>query len=609
MKKIGIAVALAALFLLPGQLRAQDAFELLRKGDVQAVKALIERSPKLVEAVDRNGNTLLHSAARGDDVSLVGFLLGKGAKVDALNATKITPLALAAMNGRAETVAALLKAGAGLETKDDYGRTPLVLCARERGQAATGRVLIEAGADINAVDRFGDSTLSLAAWRGKVDFVDLLLDKGAKLPTGRLAYQVLFLSASQGLTRLFKAIAEGKDLKAVAAEVPDLLNSAASGGSAEILGVLLDLGLDPAKADPFGWTPLHYAARDGRTDAVRKLLERGAPIDARTMMGQTAFNVAQERKMDGAAAALKDKGADTSAMKFPELKGDYLGQTPPAGQPELFGRGIISSIWGLHSPAVFSPDGNEVLWAPMIDVPGEFYSQGGLLMMKRVDGRWTAPDYMPFSGPDQGDDVPFFTPDGKRLYFISTRPLPGESGKQKERIWSVDRVPGGWGEPRMLDPVVNDHSLHWSFSLDKDGNLYFGGDGADSLGKQDVFVARFVNGKYEKPVSLGAPVCSAEPEFAPFVSWDGSYLMYTRGTDLVISFKGADGAWSAPVDMGPGINSEEFDLCSVVTPDGKYIFFLSQRQGESHTFWVKADIIDKLRPAVRTDHAPATPAR
>ncbi len=609
MKKIGIVAALVALFLLPGQLRSQDAFDLLRKGDIPAVKALVEKSPKLVEAMDGNGNTLLHFAARGTDVGLATFLLDKGARIDAPNATKKTPLHLAAIFDRADIVAALLKRGAGLEMKDDYGRTALVLCARERGRGATGKLLIEAGADLNAVDRYGDCALSLAAWKGKADLIDLLLDKGAKLPTGRHGYQVLFLSASQGLPRLFRLMAEGKDLKAVAAEAPTFLSSAASGGSAEIIGTLLDLGLDAAKADPFGWTPLHYAARDGRTAAVRKLLEHGAPIDARSLMGQTAFNVAQERKMDAAAAALKEKGADTSALKFPELKGDYLGQAPPAGQPELFGLGIISSIWGLHTPAVFSPDGNEVLWAPMIDVPGELYSKGGLLMMKRVDGRWTPPAYMPFSGPDLGDDVPFFTPDGKRLYFISTRPLPGENGKQKERIWSVDRVPGGWGEPRMLDAIVNDHSLHWSFSLDKDGNLYFGGDGADSLGKQDVFVARFVNGKYEKPVSLGAPVCSAEPEFAPFVSWDGSSLLYTRGTDLVISFKGADGAWSAPIDMGPGINSEEFDLCPVVTPDGKYIFFLSQRGGESHTYWVKADIIDRLRTAAKTGPAPADASR
>jgi len=596
MRKPLLISALVCLIWMPSLPAPQEAFDLLRKGDVQAVRAVIERSPQLLETKDGDGNTLLHIAANGTNAGFAAFLIDKGAKVEAQNAAKKTPLHIAAMNDRGEIAALLLKRGAALETKDDYGRTALVLCARQGGQAATGRLLIEAGADLNAVDRFGDSALSLATWRGKADFVDLLLEKGAKIPGGELGWRMVIMSASQGLTNLFRRLSESRDLKGMAAQVPTLLHSAAAGGSAEIIGTLLDLGLDPARADRFGWTPLHYAARDGRADAARKLIERGAPIDARNIMGQTAFNVAQERKMDAAAAALKEKGADASAIRFPELKGDYLGQTPPAGQPELFGLGIVSSIWGLHSTAVFSPDGSEVVWAPMIDVPGKLYSEGGLLMMKRVDGRWTPPAYMPFSGPDQGDDVPFFTPDGKRLYFISNRPRPGESGPQKERIWSVDRMPGGWGKPQMLDAVVNDHALHWSFSLDKDGNLYFGGGGADSLGQQDVYVARFVDGKYEKPVSLGAPVCSADAEQTPFVAWNGSYLVFQRGMHLAVSFRGADGAWSAPIDMGPEVNSEEFDLCPVVTADGKYLFFLSQREGESHAYWVKADVIERLRP-------------
>jgi hypothetical protein len=34
----------------------------------------------------------------------------------------------------------------------------------------------------------------------------------------------------------------------------------------------------------------------------------------------------------------------------------------------------------------------------------------------------------------------------------------------------------------------------------------------------------------------------------------------------------------------------------MVTADGKYLFFLSQRDGENHAYWVRADVIEKLRP-------------
>ena len=155
--------------------RSQEIFDALLKGDILTIKALVEKSPQILEARDGNGMTPLHYAALGGNVELINYFVDKGAKLELKNAQLKTPLHLASMNDRKDAAAVLLKRGAGLETQDDYGRTALVLCARERGQAATGRVLIEAGAAVNAVDKFGASALDLAAWRGKGEFVDLLL--------------------------------------------------------------------------------------------------------------------------------------------------------------------------------------------------------------------------------------------------------------------------------------------------------------------------------------------------------------------------------------------------------------------------------------------------
>jgi ankyrin repeat protein len=580
---------------------AQEIFDRLRKGDVAAVKALIEKSPQLVEARDADGDTPLHYAAVGKDPGLIDLLAGKGAKIDAVGAGAKTPLHLAALSDNREAVAALIKRGAALEIKDDYGRTALVLCARERGQSSTGRLLIEAGADVNAPDKFGDTALSLAAWRGKRDFVDLLLEKGAKIPAaGQKWWTVLTSAASKGLTGLFGRMTDkGPDLKASESPGFSLLNEAARGGSAEIVGVLIDKGFDPAHVDRLGWSPLHYAALFGGTEAARKLIDRGAPIDARNLAGQTAYNIAVERKMDGVARLLAEKGADTSAARFPVLKGDYLGQKPPADGPELFGLGIISSIWGLHSTAVFSPDGNEVYWSPMVEFPGGLYSRGGILMMKRVDGGWTSPAWAAFSGPDDGD-VPFFSQGGRRVYFMSARPVPGGSEGGKECLWYADRTAAGWSEPRPLDPAVNEHAMHWSFSLDRSGDLYFAGRGPDSRGMSDIYLARYVDGHYQTPVNLGDPISTAAEETTPFVAPDGSFLLFSRQYDLWVSFRAKDGSWSAPLSLGPEINSEAIDLAPMLTADGKYLFFLSQRQGESHVYWVSAAILDRLRARPQT---------
>jgi len=596
MKRSALAFSLVLALAAPA--RSQEIFDVLRKGDVAAVKALVEKTPALVDARDGDGMTPLHYAAMGGNADLINDFIDKGAKLELKSVGGETPLLLAASLDRRNAVDALLKRGAALEARDDYQRTALILCARERGQAATGRVLIEAGADVNAVDKFGDSALDLAAWRGKREFVDLLLQKGARTPIGGERWREgLSLAASQGLTNLFRRLTEGgQDLKAMAASDKSLLAAAAAGGSAEIVGVLLDKGFDPARPDRFGWTPLHYAARDGRTDAARILVEKGAPLDARTVMGQTAYNVAQERAAEAVAGLLASKGADKSGIRFPALEGDYLGQKPPAGGAELFAPGIISSIWGLHSTAVFSPDGNEVYWAPMMTFPGEIYSRGGLLMMKRVNGRWNPPAWAPFSGPDINDDVPFFSPDGKRIYFISSRPLPGGAAAG-EAVWFADRTAAGWSGPQPLDAALNEHPMHWEFSLDEQRNLYFGGQAAGGRGLDDIYLARFSGGKYGTPVNLGDPINSAAGENTPFIAPDGSYLLFSRQYDLWVSFRAPGNAWSEPVKLGPEVNSPSVELCPIVTADGKYLFFVSQRDGEGRAYWVRADVIEKVRPA------------
>jgi hypothetical protein len=201
-------------------------------------------------------------------------------------------------------------------------------------------------------------------------------------------------------------------------------------------------------------------------------------------------------------------------------------------------------------------------------------------------------------GPDVDDDVPFFLTDGKEdLFSISRRPLPGETQRGSEKIWYADRTPAGWSEPQPLDPGVNSMNMHWEFSLDREKNLYFAGQAPDGLGLQDIHLARFVDGKYEKPVNVGKPINSEHGENAPFIAPDGSYLLFEREFDLWVSFRGTEGAWSEPVKLGPEVNSPSVEICPVVTADGKYLFFLSQRDGESHAYWVRADVIERLRPA------------
>lgn len=622
-----VLILVGLLAVLEGPVFADQIHELARTGDLEGVKALIDQNPALVDAKDKDGRTPLHWACRGVHLEVVKFLadrgadcnavdnnetvplhsvaarnnteaikllLAKGALIDAHEYRTHTALHYAAMYDATDAAALLIEKGADIESRDDYQRTPLLLCARERGGPETTRVLIAAGADVNARDKFQSTSLELAAWRGKEEVTDMLLDAGADIPTGKTnTGSLLILAASKGLTRLFDTLAmSGGDLSFVLPSGGTLLHSAASGGSVRILEILISKGLDINLRDNFGWTPLHYAARDGRAENVERLIAEGADINACSIMGQSALNVADEMKQDKVRALLIEKGAEDRPIQFPLLEGDYLGQKPPGSSPKLFAVGIVSSIWGLHSTVAYSPDGNTAMWAPMIEIPGQIYSTGGIVMSERIEGRWTAPRFTPFAGDEEGD-VPIFSADGKRVYFMSAMPVPGDEESRKERIWYVDRTAEGWSEPRTVDPSVNDFPHHWQFGVDTEHTIFFSSGIPEGYGKNDIYRSQYMDGKWQEPENLGLPVNSEEGEETPFISPDGSYLLFSRQYDLHISYRKEDGGWTEPENLGEPINSPEIELCPMVTPDGKYMFFLSQRGGESHVWWVDAGFIRK----------------
>lgn len=79
---------------------------------------------------------------------------------------------------RTDLVADMIERGASLEARDDLGYTPLILAAF-KGRVAALRLLVGAGANTKALDRKGNSPLMFAAQWGDLNAVRLLLDAGA----------------------------------------------------------------------------------------------------------------------------------------------------------------------------------------------------------------------------------------------------------------------------------------------------------------------------------------------------------------------------------------------------------------------------------------------
>ncbi|MGW8266109.1 MAG: ankyrin repeat domain-containing protein [Longimicrobiales bacterium] len=633
-------LALFPLLLHPTQVGAQTIFEAVREGDEAAVQRLLAEDPELVRLTDDREATPLHHAAGYGRTGIVRLLLEHGADPNLQDYQGHAPLHLAGMYGRDEVVTVLLELGGELELeqRDDYGRTPLLLVARESGSGAAARALLDHGADPDALDRYGASSLNLAAWRGFEDVVNALLDHGAALDAGGSRASVLPAYAAQGgLERLFRALAEaGADFGSRTENGGSLLHAAAEGGSEEIVGTLLDRGFDATERDRYGWTPLHYAAQRGREGVSALLISRGADVNAVSVGGHTPLSVTDTYGMEAEARLLESHGAHPSTDGAPRRAGPWMGEKPPGLEPTVFAPDLVSSNRFEHGTVTFSPDGKEAFWESSF-MPNETgYSQGRILTSRLEDGRWTPPEFAPFSPSwrtshgriltsrlEEGgwtapafatfspswrtnDDVPFFHPLGDALYFDSSRPDEGEDDEFRERLRVVRKTAEGWGDPELIQGGPNTMGLHWQFSVAANGNLYFGSDDPGGFGAGDVWLSRWVDGVYYPPENLGPAINTPASEDSPFIAPDESYLLFTGmdrpdsmgGTDLYITFRRPDGGWTEPMNLGSPVNTASNDLCPQVSPGGRFLFWNSHARGNADVYWVDAGFLQALREEV-----------
>jgi len=281
-----------------------------------------------------------------------------------------------------------------------------------------------------------------------------------------------------------------------------------------------------------------------------------------------------------------------SGMNFckEETKINYLNQIPPGLTPEIFAPGIIST--DSHEYAItFTPNGSEFYFTRR----GGALSQSTIMIMKQ---EWNVPQAASFSGI-YADSEPFITPDGKRLYFGSRRPLEDNETPKRPHIWITDRINSGWLKPRPLGSPFHDIFVMGP-TLTKDDTIYF-------TSKGGIHKSAFTSSGYGKIEKLGDSI-NAGPAVHPFIAPDESYLIFDGrdrpdgfgGWDLYISFRNNDGSWTEAKNMGEKINSSSNELCASVSPDGKYLFYESSRHDDvMNIYWVNAKIFDKFRPDAR----------
>lgn len=96
----------------------------------------------------------------------------------------------------AEVTRLLLEKGADLNTRDKWGRTPLMIAARA-GNREMVDLLMGWEADLHARDQRGYTALMYAAWKGHVHIVRALIERGADVRSidSETGYSPILLAA------------------------------------------------------------------------------------------------------------------------------------------------------------------------------------------------------------------------------------------------------------------------------------------------------------------------------------------------------------------------------------------------------------------------------
>jgi hypothetical protein len=286
-----------------------------------------------------------------------------------------------------------------------------------------------------------------------------------------------------------------------------------------------------------------------------------------------------------------------SERPFPLMRGPYLGQAPPELFPQPFAWGVLCTE-AMESAVAVSPEASEIFLARRPSWEG---NDDHLLVVKEVNGVWGKPAPAPFA-QSCAESAPSFSPNGERLFFLSSRPKPA-GVKRSGDYWAVERTDTGWGRPHYLGAGVNDHDPT-DLSVTSEGTVYFAGE---HKGQAGLYRALPVKGEYKSAEYLGESVNRLRPAH-PFIAPDESYLLFDAPdgaadslqvrTALFRSVRQADGSWGEPQKLPPTVNATHTESRPVVSADGKYLFFTRAVNRNMDLYWVSARVLAKMQPGV-----------
>jgi ankyrin repeat protein/L-ascorbate metabolism protein UlaG (beta-lactamase superfamily) len=398
MKNIVILMLFLFILFFSCHLAGEEIHEAAQKGDIEAIKKILEKQPGHINTLDKEGESPLHYSIWQGHFELAKFLIRKIEHVDIKNNDRQTPLHYAAYKKDTGIARLLLSKGADCKTRDKYARIPLHYAARQgakdivqllihkgsdinatddfnstplilaflRKQFETARMLIENNADVNIPDRFSTTILHICAREGNTEFAKYIIKKNTDLDVKRYGDETALHIAAKynniGVVKLLLENRANRHAVDIGGNTP--LHGTAYFGRKEIARLLATGGADINKKNKFGITPLHQAAIAGYPSIVDLLINKGAKIDTRDLDGNTPISSAlkygnkkiadliQTRMQKTSKGKNIDKGIDTlfkMNKNIPGKEGEavvwYLGNSGWAIKTKT--KLLIFDYWGM----------------------------------------------------------------------------------------------------------------------------------------------------------------------------------------------------------------------------------------------------------------------
>lgn len=253
-------------------------------------------------------------------------------------------------------------------------------------------------------------------------------------------------------------------------------------------------------------------------------------------------------------------------------------------KPTLFAKGVISTDHNEFN-LDFTPDGKTVYFTRR--KAGEPQK---ILVSHFENNTWSTPKIASFS--TARDEMPSITPNGKQLYFASTRAILNRKseGNFDMNIWVTNFENNGWNTPKPLDFIINKVQIkgeEWPSSTEntlytQDGKTFYYSTMMRNSKSIGIYTTTLHNGAFSTPKRIhGLFDNDSYWTSTPTLSPDGNYLIFNAydvkdgfgGEDVYVSKKTPKG-WSKAVNLGTLINSENEEAFPKFSRDGHYFFFV-----------------------------------